>query len=418
MNETGRRGIFLPLSLFVLVLVTSSGVGIASGLNPTTPHTTEQLHSPGSGTDASAGDSHQDGPLVTDEPDQTLSTQNETIDADYTRMVVSIRSSGDAGWQIVYRQRLESEEEIQAFEELEADIANDSAAYLDPFEDRIQRLVAEAENATGRSMTAENFSIATERRSQPQTEFGVVTYAFDWDGFAVGDGETIRAGDALERLFLEENQDLEFRWPAEYGIQSIEPEASVQEDDHVTWHGRLSFGAGEPTLVLTTEDTGGGDGDQDDGNGATDGGGAGLSQWGLLGIAALVAVLVLGGAYVYRDRNEAGTAAADGPESDGRASDAPAAETPDASAAAGGRTADLMSNEERIRQLLQERDGRMKQKELTEELGWSDARTSQVVGDMRDAGEVETFRIGRENVLTLPDVDIEGSTAPESDDGE
>ena len=49
----------------------------------------------------------------------------------------------------------------------------------------------------------------------------------------------------------------------------------------------------------------------------------------------------------------------------------------------------------------------MKQQEVAEALEWTDAKTSQVVGDLRDAGDLESFRLGRENVLTLPDVSVE-----------
>lgn len=58
----------------------------------------------------------------------------------------------------------------------------------------------------------------------------------------------------------------------------------------------------------------------------------------------------------------------------------------------------------------------MKQKRVAEEIGWSSARTSQVVGQLREQGAVETFRIGRENVVTLPNVPIEGDDAPTESD--
>jgi hypothetical protein len=47
----------------------------------------------------------------------------------------------------------------------------------------------------------------------------------------------------------------------------------------------------------------------------------------------------------------------------------------------------------------------MKQQAVVEELDWTDAKTSKVVSALRDAGELESFRLGRENVLSLPDAD-------------
>jgi uncharacterized membrane protein len=64
---------------------------------------------------------------------------------------------------------------------------------------------------------------------------------------------------------------------------------------------------------------------------------------------------------------------------------------------------ELLSNEERVLSLLEHNDGRMKQQAIAAELEWSDAKTSQVIGKMREAEAVETFRLGRENVVSLPD---------------
>jgi uncharacterized membrane protein len=58
-----------------------------------------------------------------------------------------------------------------------------------------------------------------------------------------------------------------------------------------------------------------------------------------------------------------------------------------------------------VRRLLESRDGRMRQQEVVAETGWTEAKTSQVVGEMRGAGTIETFRLGRENVLKLTDED-------------
>jgi hypothetical protein len=49
----------------------------------------------------------------------------------------------------------------------------------------------------------------------------------------------------------------------------------------------------------------------------------------------------------------------------------------------------------------------MKQQDVVAELGWTEAKTSQVVGGLRDEGDLDSFRLGRENVLTLPESDDE-----------
>ncbi|MXR21266.1 helix-turn-helix transcriptional regulator, partial [Halobacterium bonnevillei] len=81
-----------------------------------------------------------------------------------------------------------------------------------------------------------------------------------------------------------------------------------------------------------------------------------------------------------------------------------------AAGAAAGESAEetpeeLLSNEERVKRFLREQGGRAKQQDVVDAMGWTEAKTSQVVKGMREDDELESFRIGRENVLKLPDVD-------------
>jgi hypothetical protein len=119
----------------------------------------------------------------------------------------------------------------------------------------------------------------------------------------------------------------------------------------------------------------------------------------LVGVGLLFVVGAV--AWRYRDRFAGGTAG-----------DTPAAATDRGDAAAGAATAptadareDLLSNEERVLQFVREQGGRVKQQEIVEAFDWTEARTSQIVRDLRDDGSLEGFRLGRENVLKLPDDD-------------
>jgi len=63
----------------------------------------------------------------------------------------------------------------------------------------------------------------------------------------------------------------------------------------------------------------------------------------------------------------------------------------------------LLSNEERVLRLIKREGGRMKQGQVAAELDWTAAKTSQVVTGLRDDGRLDGFRLGRENVLSLPE---------------
>jgi uncharacterized membrane protein len=64
---------------------------------------------------------------------------------------------------------------------------------------------------------------------------------------------------------------------------------------------------------------------------------------------------------------------------------------------------ELLSDEERVERLLRERGGRMKQANIVKETGWSDAKVSQLLSAMAENDRVEKLRLGRENLISLPD---------------
>jgi uncharacterized membrane protein len=224
----------------------------------------------------------------------------------------------------------------------------------------------------------------------------------------VVDGSRIMAGDAVAELFLDAETSLTISWPESYRAVTVRPSPTATDARSVTWTGRMDFASDEPSVVVdaqatpppgpgtTTAGTGPIDGDTGDGTGPSDGGDGGRSTTLLAVIAlAIITILGLGGWFYTRRRVPAGEA--EGP-------DEPSSEPP----------ADLLSNEERVLQLLSDHGGRMKQQQVADELDWTDAKTSQVVSNLREDEAINSFRLGRENVLTLPDHDLTDS--PGDDD--
>ena len=252
-------------------------------------------------------------------------------------------------------------------------------------------------------MDVDRFRITTERVSQLQAEFGHVRFRFEWTGFAsTGDG-TITAGDAVDSLFLDDSERLVFQWPNGYGVESSNPTPQRTGNGSAVWRGPIDFESGQPRLEFSTSAAGD---DSSDTGGETDGSDSGTSDGvdsqadggdGLAivpGVGVLGLLLVAGGVvavYVLWNDTDSLT------------------DVSGETAAAGSPPDELLSNEERVLQLLRENGGRMKQKQVAEQLDWTAAKTSQVVGDLREDDKVDVFRLGRENVLTLPNVDIEGS---------
>ena len=333
----------------------------------------------------------------------TGAVSQQGVDTDSVRLIVSIAENGSATWTVQYWTRLDDENTTAAFESLQRDIESDPSNFSEQFASRMRSTVRASENATDREMSATGFDVRAETRTPP--DYGVVVYTFRWDGFAAVDGDTIRVGDAIEGLFLDERPRLVIEWPDTYATADVSPPPDERRDDAAVWRGaETSFVSGEPSVVLrptSTVTTTSGDGDGGTGgDGSTGGDGDGGStppssdgdsMLPLVGFG----LIVVAGAVAWRYRDRFGEAGDD------------ADHTPDP-AANGGDTddaEDLLSNEERVVQFVREQGGRVKQQEIVEAFDWTEARTSQIVRDLRDDGSLEGFRLGRENVLKLPDED-------------
>jgi uncharacterized membrane protein len=377
----------VPLAVCLVALLVTATVGPVAGAAWT-----------GGGTVETAGEST--GLMSqTADPDPDAAVQEE-VETDEIRLIVSVDENGTATWEMQYWTRLDDENTTQAFEELQRDVEENPDNYTARFRDRIEHTVRSAENETGREMAVRDVGVSAETRSIPQ-EYGVITYTFTWENFAAVDGDQIRVGDAIRGFFLSGDTRLTVEWPDGYGVADVSPDSDDSGDTSVTWRGsQTDFASDEPSLVLAPDDDGEG--------GAGDGGGDGATGDGGIDplVAALVAlsiVAVAGLAYWARNRETDATETA-GSNAETSADAATAAEndTADAADANDGPPPELLSNEERVLRLLEQRGGRVKQQEVVEALDWTEAKTSQVVGDLRDEGKIEGFRLGRENVLALP----------------
>jgi len=350
------------------------------------------------------------------------------VEYDSTLIRIDLREDGSAAWTISYRVDLQDENATEAFDSLQEDIRANRSAFEAQFADRMNRTARAAENATGREMSIRNVTVSTSRDAIQQD--GIVTYTFAWTDFASASNGTLRAGDAISGFELESGTTLFVSWPEGYGAVSISPNDPDQRSEGVAaWNGPTVFATDEPRLVLSTDavtPTGTGESPSTD-DGSTPGTTTtpGRSESGmnplLVGLAGVVLVGLAAAAW-YRRRGSGETASDAGGEppaggagastTTGGAGTATTADdagrsgardaAAGANAGATGSAEELLSNEERVLRLLEDNGGRMKQQGVVEELGWTDAKTSQVVGTLRDEEEIEVFRIGRENVLALP----------------
>jgi hypothetical protein len=278
---------------------------------------------------------------------------------------VDVYENGSAAWHIEYRTRLDDRAGREAFKQLQRDLESGSAASSEGFYSRIKGTVGAAEETTGREMAATDFDVRTTVRRIPR-EYGVVVYSFQWNGFATRGDDGLRVGDALDGFFLSAGERLVVSWPEGYERAAVEPTPDAERERTVVWRGPTSFGSGGPELRLTEQAW------------------AGPGLHSVAVAAGLVAFAA--GIWTLRRRLDQpsiqlGAGLFDDETDDG----------------------DLLSNEERVVRLLRERGGRAKQQEVAEEFGWTEAKTSYVVSNLREEQWIRSFRIGRENVLSLAD---------------
>ncbi|RZV12178.1 hypothetical protein BDK88_1069 [Natrinema hispanicum] len=316
-------------------------------------------------------------------------------DADRIHIDVFIAGNGSAQVTTDYQFYPDENGSMAEWESLAENISNNRTWYVTEERRGWNETLTKGENATDREMNISNLSVETDTDPQPE-EIGHARVTFQWSDFAHVELNRIEAGAALSGFTLSNETTLQFRWPEAYtiyesdGEPQVDPSPDERSDRSVKWEGEKTFPDDQPRVVLIKN------GDSATGQTPADGGPP--MPWVIVFLAlALLATVAIAG--WFRSRNRPRSGGTDGGtdvawRADGSsAADSSMTETPP----------ELLSNEERVLQLLEQRGGRIKQQDVVSELDWTEAKTSQVVGDLREDDEIEVFRIGRENVLSLPD---------------
>lgn len=322
-----------------------------------------------------------------------------------TTIEIDVRPNRSARWRVTMTYALDSANETAAFRRVaEAYRTNDTA--VGPRVVLFRRIVDAASTATGRRMAVR----AVSRHARVGESTGSISLSFLWTGMLERTGNrTIRLGDAVllpsNRTWigtLERDQTLIVRTPDGYSIVDSDAPSFELRNNSVVISGPARV---HGNLDITYRRT-------------APAGPSRETPWGIVAGVVVAGVLVAGAIFVRRRRPRGRPAPDDGtadrPSSPGGDADpgaagADASGETDAPAASesggseGGIDAELLSDEERVERLLRNNDGRMKQAAIVRETGWSDAKVSQLLSSMADEGRVDKLRLGRENLISLPD---------------
>lgn len=326
---------------------------------------------------------------------------DDTLPPERTVVTVQIASDGDARWTVSTYFDLNSSSDRNAFRRL-ANRFESGEAGVSYNLDTFRRAVETADAETDRSMQL----VRVERSNTTVNQTGQLTLTFRWTNFASVEGDRLHAGDAFNTSEpwlpgLASGQRLVVQPPGNYGIFEVPDEPTIERGT-VVYEGPTTFEEGDLDIVFEqratpslTPSMSGSTTNPPDGNGI------GLSGLLVVGLLAIGLGAVALGTYLRNGGQGTPGAPRDGPD------DAPggAAATVDAEEE-DEVDLELLSDEERVEHLLEQNGGRMKQADIVKETGWSNAKVSQLLSAMAEEGRVDKLRIGRENLISLPDEEV------------
>jgi len=313
-----------------------------------------------------------------------------------TEITINLQPDGDARWNVSARYQLDDENDTAAFGRVAEQFKSgetDNGFSIDVF----RAVAPRVSERVGRPMEIRDAHRTARRVEHVNNSTGVLTLQFTWTNFTQVNNESLVVDSFAGSWFgdLSEGQTLTIRPPEGYDTQSVQPAHSTVGGAY-QWVGPQEFEGGEPVAEFRV---------------ATSGPGLPIGRTMMMMLLG-GAVLLLGGifawAYVRRqppwfDSGDADEVHADG---DGAATEAAVAGAAGRGTSGDGGEAaidpELLSDEERVKRLLRDHGGRMKQSKIVEETRWSTAKVSQLLSAMDDEGRIEKLRIGRENLISLP----------------
>lgn len=297
--------------------------------------------------------------------------ETRTPSPDITIYRIELHGDGNATWSVELRRRLTSSSEREGFEAFRDAVRSGNVTVFGGIERDITPLVEEAENATGRSMSAVGFSRDVAIRETVTGTQGVTSVRFTWTNFSRRSDGKLVAGDVFvgSGLTIGEGERLVIEYGDDLVLTEAVPEPEASEDATLQWNGRRFFEEGRPRVTLRRA-----------------GGALGFLHGVGVPLPAVIGGIVVllsgffGGLYIGR---RAGLIdGATEPEGDGT-------------------DEELLTDEDRVVRLLEEHEGRMKQAEIVESTGWSKSKVSMVLSQMEDEERISKLRLGRENVIDL-----------------
>ena len=371
------------------------------------------------------------------------SQSSSASDGSSTTIEIQLQRDGDARISIVTTVPVQGKNDTAGFSEVAKNFEVGSMG--DNTLDAFRHAVRSTSNATNRPMSIENI----ERNASLHENVGRFVISFTWRNFAVvtDNGKYLRTNNSFSTTDgiwlpgLSMDQTLIIHAPPGYHIRSS---PISHQGQTLRWSGPQSFEPGFPNVTYASSRARDPPLQSQTPAPAPPPSGGSVSPFMLaVGAAVLIVIGSIGiVAFSRRDRvlttvtmdGGIGTDGVENPSlssSDSSSTPGPApdpdsdtaiesdADTesavdpdpdPDTETSDDGINLGLLSDEERVERLLRQNDGRMKQANIVRETDWSDAKVSQLLSAMDEAGRIEKLRIGRENLISLSEEDTDSDS--------
>ena len=172
-----------------------------------------------------------------------------TASGESTHFAVSVYVDGSARWVVEHRYPLRSEEDVEAFR---AVAANVSKMLTETYMLRLQTVIAEASRLTGRAMGLTEFAVHTSTQTTVTGSVGIIVVEFVWTGFAATADGKISVGDVfVGGLSLASGETLTLNIPEGYNAVDYSPKPDEVRSDSLTWYGPRTFTDRRPMVILS-----------------------------------------------------------------------------------------------------------------------------------------------------------------------
>jgi DNA-binding transcriptional ArsR family regulator len=166
-----------------------------------------------------------------------------------THFIVSVYVDGSARWVVEHRYPLRSEEDVEAFRVVAANVSKELS---ETYRLRLQTVIQEASRLTGRGMGLTEFAVHTSTQTTVTGSVGIIVVEFVWTGFAATADGKISVGDVfVGGLSLASGETLTLKIPEGYNAVDYSPKPDEARSDSLTWYGPRTFTDRRPMVTLS-----------------------------------------------------------------------------------------------------------------------------------------------------------------------